>query len=167
MKNVRIGQESVRASLVSLRDARARFQAVSLHQAGVPRPKPSSPATSSWLTRHLARSVRGAVAPWPPSLKFSPGRPTPTAKEPAPGAGLFLVAHRCRKHRGCYAFREELDQINSRYLSISTAAPMVFQFRGLFSRSLSIVNNFLAGISIQRQTNVHGQEQSTTRASFT
>jgi len=31
---VRIGQESVRASLVSLRDARARFQAGVDHQAG-------------------------------------------------------------------------------------------------------------------------------------
>ena len=105
---VRIGQESVRASLVSLRDARARFQAGVATKLEVLEAETQLARDEQLLTNGLAlQSVaRRALA----ALLDLPQEVTPTAADPARVIGTWLPSLQ-ESIVAAYTFREELDQI--------------------------------------------------------
>lgn len=105
---VRIGQESVRASLVSLRDSRARFQAGVATKLEVLEAETQLARDQQLLTSALAaQSVsRRALA----SLLDLPQTVTPTAQDPSRVLGVWQPSLQ-ESIVAAYAFREELDQI--------------------------------------------------------
>jgi OMF family outer membrane factor len=105
---VRIGQESVRSSLVSLRDARARFQAGVATKLEVLEAETQLARDQQLLTSNLAQQsvARRLVA----SILDLPQDVTPTAKEPARVVGVWLPSLQ-ESIVAAYAFREELDQL--------------------------------------------------------
>ena len=105
--SVRIGQESVRASLVSLRDARARFQAGVATKLEVLQAETQLARDQQLLATGLAsQSVdRRALA----ALLDLPFNVTPTAKEPTRVLGVWN-ASLADSIVAAYSFREELDQ---------------------------------------------------------
>lgn len=135
-EGVRIGQESVRASLVSLKDARARFQAGVSTKLEVLQAETQLARDQQLLTNSLAeQSVsRRALA----SLLDLPQNVTPTAKEPARVLGTWMPSLQ-ESIVAAYAFREELDQV---ILQISIANSNANAAIGAVQPFLSIVNNF-------------------------
>lgn len=135
-ESVRIGQESVRASLVSLKDARARFQAGVSTRLEVLQAETQLARDQQLLTNSLAdQSVaRRALA----SLLDLPQTVTPTAREPARVLGTWLPSLQ-ESIVAAYAFREELDQV---ILEISVANSAANSAIGAVQPFLSIVNNF-------------------------
>ncbi len=135
-ESVRIGQESVRASLVSLKDARARFQAGVSTRLEVLQAETQLARDQQLLTNSLAdQSVaRRALA----SLLDLPQTVTPTAREPARVLGTWLPSLQ-ESIVAAYAFREELDQV---ILAISVANSTANSAIGAVQPFLSIVNNF-------------------------
>ncbi|MCX5930710.1 MAG: TolC family protein, partial [Cyanobacteria bacterium] len=135
-EGVRIGQESVRASLVSLKDARARFQAGVSTKLEVLQAETQLARDQQLLTNSLAeQSVsRRALA----SLLDLPQDVTPTAKEPARVVGTWMPSLQ-ESIVAAYAFREELDQI---ILRISIANSNANAAIGAVQPFLTIVNNF-------------------------
>jgi OMF family outer membrane factor len=135
-ENVRIGQESVRASLVSLRDSRARFQAGVSTKLDVLLAETQLARDQQLLTRYLADQsvVRRSLA----SFLDLPQNVTPTAKEPARVLATWLPSLQ-ESIVAAYAFREELDQI---ILDISIANSNANASLGAVQPFLSIVNNF-------------------------
>jgi Outer membrane protein len=105
---VRIGQESVRASLVSLRDSRARFQAGVATKLEVLEAETQLARDQQLLTTALAdQSVaRRALA----SLLNLPQTVTPTAQDPSRVLGMWQPSLQ-ESIVAAYAFREELDQV--------------------------------------------------------
>ncbi len=105
---VRIGQESVRASLVSLRDSRARFQAGVATKLEVLEAETQLARDQQLLTNALAlQSVaRRALA----SLLDLPQTVTPTAQDPSRVLGVWQPSLQ-ESIVAAYAFREELDQV--------------------------------------------------------
>jgi OMF family outer membrane factor len=105
---VRIGQESVRASLVSLRDSRARFQAGVATKLEVLEAETQLARDQQLLTSALATQsvTRRALA----SLLDLPQTVTPTAQDPSRVLGLWQPSLQ-ESIVAAYAFREELDQI--------------------------------------------------------
>ncbi len=103
---VRIGQESVRASLVSLRDARARFQAGVATKLEVLEAETQLARDQQLLTNALAdQSVsRRNLA----RLLDLPQNVTPTAKEQLQPLGVWTASLE-ESVIASYAFREELD----------------------------------------------------------
>ncbi|MCP9809825.1 TolC family protein [Cyanobium sp. HWJ4-Hawea] len=104
---VRIGQESVRASLVSLRDARARFQAgvatkLEVLQAETQLARDQQLLANSLAAQSIARRSLAALLDLPFGV-------TPTAKEPARVLGVWN-ASLSESIVAAYSFREELDQ---------------------------------------------------------
>lgn len=105
---VRIGQESVRASLVSLRDSKARFQAgvatkLEVLEAETQLARDQQLLTSALATQAVARRALASLLDLPQTV-------TPTAQDPLRVLGVWqpslpesIVA--------AYAFREELDQV--------------------------------------------------------
>lgn len=135
-EGVRIGQESVRASLVSLKDARARFQAGVSTKLEVLQAETQLARDQQLLTNSLAEqsvSRRGLA-----SLLDLPQNVTPTAKEPARVVGTWIPSLQ-ESIVAAYAFREELDQI---ILRISIANSNANAAIGAVQPFLSIVNNF-------------------------
>ena len=103
---VRIGQESVRASLVSLRDARARFQAgvatkLEVLQAETQLARDQQLLTDSLSDQSVARRDLARLLDLPQNI-------TPTAKEPLRPIGLWTPSLQ-ESIVAAYAFREEID----------------------------------------------------------
>jgi OMF family outer membrane factor len=105
---VRIGQESVRASLVSLRDSRARFQAGVATKLEVLEAETQLARDQQLLTNALASQsvARRALA----SLLDLPQNVTPTAQDPSRVLGVWQPSLQ-ESIVAAYAFREELDQV--------------------------------------------------------
>jgi outer membrane factor, OMF family len=112
---VRIGQESVRASLVSLRDSRARFQAGVATKLEVLEAETQLARDQQLLTNALATQsvTRRQLA----SLLDLPQTVTPTAQDPSRVLGIWQPSLQ-ESIVAAYAFREELDQV---VLNISIA----------------------------------------------
>ncbi len=114
-EQVRIGQESVRASLVSLRDARARFQAGVATKLEVLEAETQLARDQQLLTNALlgisntgtgqavARRNLAALLDLPQDV-------TPTAKDPSRPVGVWLPSLQ-ESIVAAYTFREELDQL--------------------------------------------------------
>lgn len=135
---VRIGQESVRASLVSLRDARARFQAgvatkLEVLQAETQLGRDEQLLTNSIASQSIARRSLARLLDLPQTI-------TPTAKEPLRVLGIWTPSLQ-ESIVAAYAFREELD--NS-ILDISVANSNANSARGAVQPFLNIFDNFSA-----------------------
>ncbi|SBO44784.1 TolC family protein [Cyanobium sp. NIES-981] len=105
---VRIGQQSVRASLVSLRDSRARFQAGVATRLEVLEAETQLARDQQLLTTALAQQsiARRSLA----SLLDLPQNVTPTAADPSRVLGVWQPSLQ-ESIVAAYAFREELDQV--------------------------------------------------------
>ena len=106
-EQVRIGQQSVRASLVSLRDARARYQAGVATKLEVLEAQTQLSRDRLVLTDGLAgqSKARRALA----ALLDLPQDVTPTAANPSRVLGIWQPSLQ-DSIIAAYAFREELDQ---------------------------------------------------------
>jgi outer membrane factor, OMF family len=133
---VQIGQEGVRASLVSLRDARARFQAGVATKLEVLEAETQLARDEQLLTNALAiqATARRALA----ALLDLPQDVTPTAADPARVIGTWLPSLQ-ESIVASFTFREELDQI---LLDISIANSSANAELGRVQPFLRIVNNF-------------------------
>ncbi|MFN9644851.1 MAG: TolC family protein [Cyanobacteriota bacterium] len=118
-EQVRIGQESVRASLVSLRDAQARFQAGVATKLEVLEAQTQLARDQQLLTQALYGRSAGALSTGPgqaiarrtlAALLDLPQNVTPTAKDPARVVGTWLPSLQ-ESIVAAYTFREEIDQI--------------------------------------------------------
>ena len=103
---VRIGQESVRASLVSLRDAKARNQAgvatlLEVLQAETQLARDQQLLTDALNDQSLARRDLARLLDLPQNV-------TPTAKEPLRPLGIWMPSLQ-ESIVAAFAFREELD----------------------------------------------------------
>jgi OMF family outer membrane factor len=145
---VQIGQEGVRASLVSLRDARARFQAGVATKLEVLEAETQLARDQQLLTTALLSGTPGqpgqatarrALA----ALLDLPQDVTPTAADPARVIGTWLPSLQ-ESIVASFAFREELDQI---LLDISIANSSANVELGRVQPLLKIVNNFGFGRS--------------------
>jgi OMF family outer membrane factor len=146
---VQIGQEGVRASLVSLRDARARFQAGVATKLEVLEAETQLARDQQLLTTALLSgtpnqpgqaTARRALA----ALLDLPQDVTPTAADPARVIGTWLPSLQ-ESIVASFAFREELDQI---LLDISIANSSANVELGRVQPFLRIVNNFGFGNSL-------------------
>jgi OMF family outer membrane factor len=104
---VRIGQESVRASLVSLRDAKARFQAgvatkLEVLQAETQLARDQQVLTGFLSSQSITRRVLASQLDLPQTI-------TPTASDPSLVLGVWRPSLQ-ESIVAAYAFREELDQ---------------------------------------------------------
>ena len=144
---VRIGQESVRASLVSLRDARARFQAGVATKLEVLEAETQLARDQQLLTNSLAEQsiARRNLA----RLLDLPQNVSPTAKEPLRPLGVWTSSLQ-ESVVAAYAFREELDNA---LLDISAANSQANSALGAVQPFLSIFNN-LNGFRYQGIENV-------------
>ena len=135
-EQVRIGQQSVRASIVSLRDARARFQAGVATKLEV-----LEAITQLARDQQLLTNAIGDQAEFRRNLAATLDLPqdvTPTAAAPARVIGTWIPSLQ-ESIVAAYAFREELDQLlldisinnSNANLSLSAVQPV-----------LSIFNNF-------------------------
>ncbi len=105
---VRIGQESVRASLVSLRDSKARFQAgvatkLEVLEAETQLARDQQLLTTALATQTVARRSLAALLDLPQTV-------TPTAQDPSRVLGVWQPSLQ-ESIVAAYAFREELDQV--------------------------------------------------------
>jgi OMF family outer membrane factor len=104
---VRIGQESVRASLVSLRDAKARFQAgvatkLEVLQAETQLARDQQVLTGFLAAQAIGRRLLASQLDLPQTI-------TPTASDPSLVLGVWRPSLQ-ESIVAAYAFREELDQ---------------------------------------------------------
>jgi len=137
--SVRIGQESVRASVISLRDARARFQAgvatkLEVLEAETQLARDQQLLTDSLASQAIARRTLASLLDLPQTV-------TPTAKDPARVVGTWQPSLP-ESIIASYAFREELDQA---LLDISIANSTANQALGAVQPFLNIFNTFIAG----------------------
>ena len=135
---VRIGQGSVRASLVSLRDARARFQAgvatkLEVLQAETQLGRDEQLLTNSIASQSIARRSLARLLDLPQTI-------TPTAKEPLRVLGVWTPSLQ-ESIVAAYAFREELSNA---ILDISVANSNANSARGAVQPFLNIFDNFSA-----------------------
>ena len=133
--NVRIGQESVRASLVSLRDARARFQAgvatkLEVLEAETQLARDQQILTNALADQSIARRDLARLLDLPQNV-------SPTAKEPLRPLGVWTPSLQ-ESVIAAYAFREELDNA---LLDISAANSQANSALGSVQPFLSIFNN--------------------------
>ena len=138
---VQVGQESVRASLVSLRDARARFQAgvatkLEVLEAETQLARNQQQTTDALAQQATARRTIAAILDLPQDV-------TPTAKEPARVIGTWQPTLQ-ESIIAAYAFREELDQI---ILNISIANSQANDALAQVQPVLKIVNSLSYGRS--------------------
>ena len=136
---VRIGQQSVRASLVSLRDAKARFQAgvdtkLSVLQAETQLARDQQVLSEFLASQEVARRTLASFLDLPQTV-------TPTAKDPSGVVGTWQASLQ-DSIVAAYAFREELDQA---ILDISIANSNANTQLGQVQPFLSIVNTLAAG----------------------
>ncbi|MCX5941739.1 MAG: TolC family protein, partial [Cyanobacteria bacterium] len=135
---VRIGQESVRASLVSLRDARARFQAgvatkLEVLQAETQLGRDEQLLTNSIASQSIARRSLARLLDLPQTV-------TPTAKEPLRVLGVWTPSLQ-ESIVAAYAFREELSNA---ILDISVANSNSNAARGAVQPFLNIFETLTA-----------------------
>ena len=132
---VRIGQQSVRASLVSLRDARARFQAGVATKLEVLEAETQLARDQQLLTNALAdQSIsRRNLA----RLLDLPQNVSPTAEEPLRPLGVWMPSLQ-ESVIAAYAFREELDNA---LLDISAANSQANSALGSVQPFLTIFNS--------------------------
>ena len=133
---VRIGQESVRASLVSLRDSKARFQAGVATKLEVLEAETQLARDQQLLANGLAAQsiTRRALA----ALLDLPFTVTPTAKDSARVLGVWN-ASLSESIVAAFSFREELDQA---ILDISIANSQANSALGAVQPFLSVFTNF-------------------------
>lgn len=133
---VRIGQESVRASLVSLRDSKARFQAGVATKLEVLEAETQLARDQQLLANGLAAQsvTRRALA----ALLDLPFTVTPTAKDSARVMGVWN-ASLSESIVAAFSFREELDQA---ILDISIANSQANSALGAVQPFLSVFTNF-------------------------
>ena len=136
---VRIGQESVRASLVSLRDAKARFQAgvdtkLAVLQAETQLARDQQVLSDFLAAQDVARRTLAALLDLPQTV-------TPTAKDPSGVLGTWQASLQ-DSIVAAYAFREELDQA---LLDISIANSNANTQLAQVQPFLNIVNNLVGG----------------------
>ena len=144
--SVRIGTESVQASLVSLRDARARYQAGVATKLEVLEAETQLARDQQLLTNSLNEQfkTRRQLA----ALLNLPQDVTPTAADPSSVVGIWEPSLQ-ESIIAAYAFREELDQyildisINNSNANLALAA---------VQPSLSLFNTFATSRS-QGETN--------------
>lgn len=138
---VQIGQESVRSSLVSLRDARARFQAGVATKLEVLEAETQLARDEQLLTNALAAQAvaRRSLA----ALLDLPQEVTPTASDPARVIGTWKPSLQ-ESVVAAYTFREELDQV---LLDISIANSSANEALARVQPFLKIVNNLGVGRS--------------------
>jgi OMF family outer membrane factor len=138
---VQIGQEGVRSSLVSLRDARARFQAGVATKLEVLEAETQLARDEQLLTNALALQAiaRRALA----SLLNLPQEVSPTAADPARVVGTWMPSLQ-ESIVAAYAFREELDQA---LLDISIANSNANASLASVQPLLRIFNSFGVGRS--------------------
>ncbi len=140
-EQVRIGQESVRSSQVSLRDARARYQAGVATKLEVLQAETQLARDQQLLTNSLARQ---SIARRDLAANLSlPQDVTPTAKDPSRVLGVWLPSLQ-ESIVAAYTFREELDQA---LLDISVANSTANAELAQVQPFLNIVNTFSAGRS--------------------
>lgn len=134
---VRIGQTSVQASLVSLRDARARFQAGVATKLEVLEAETQLGRDQQLLSDSLAnQSTRQRDLA---RLLDLPQNITPTAKQPLRPVGVWLPSLQ-ESILAAYSFREELDNA---VLDISVANSQANSALGNVQPFMSIVNTLL------------------------
>jgi OMF family outer membrane factor len=138
---VQIGQEGVRSSLVSLRDARARFQAGVATKLEVLEAETQLARDEQLLTNALALQAiaRRALA----ALLDLPQEVTPTAADPARVVGTWMPSLQ-QSILAAFAFREELDQV---LLDISIANSTANASLANVQPLLRIFNSFGVGRS--------------------
>ena len=147
-EQVRIGQQSVRASLVSLRDARARFQAgvatkLEVLEAETQLARDQQLLTNALLGRSSSGIGQAAARRNLASLLDLPQDVTPTAKDPSRPVGVWLPSLQ-ESIVAAYAFREELDQL---LLDISIANSNANESLAQVQPLLNIFNRFSGGRS--------------------
>jgi OMF family outer membrane factor len=138
-EQVRIGQESVRSSQVSLRDARARYQAGVATKLEVLQAETQLARDQQLLTNSLAQQsvARRTLA----SLLDLPQTVTPTAKDPSRVIGAWLPSLQ-ESIVAAFAFREELDQA---LLDISASNSRANAELARVQPLLNIINTLSAG----------------------
>ena len=148
-EQVRIGQQSVRASLVSLSEARARYQAGVANKLEVLESQTQLSRDRLVLTNALAAqsSARRGLA----SLLDLPQDVTPTAADPSRVLGTWQPSLQ-ESIIAAYAFREELDQF---ILDISISNSNANAALAAVQPVLSIFNSFDT-TRIQGQSNQSG-----------
>ena len=151
---VRIGQESVRASLVSLRDAKARFQAgvatkLEVLQAETQLARDQQVLTGFLSSQSITRRVLASQLDLPQTI-------TPTASDPSLVLGVWRPSLQ-ESIVAAYAFREELDQA---LLDISIANSNANVQLADSQPFLSIVNSLRTTRSNGYQTQSLGQDLS-------
>ncbi|MCP9853984.1 TolC family protein [Synechococcus sp. HJ21-Hayes] len=134
---VRIGQESVRASLVSLRDAKARFQAgvatkLEVLEAETQLARDQQLLTDSLSEQSIARRDLARILDLPQNI-------TPTAKEPLRPLGVWIPSIQ-ESIIAAYAFREELDNA---ILSISVSNSQANSALGSVQPFLNVFNSLV------------------------
>jgi outer membrane factor, OMF family len=137
---VRIGQESVRASIVSLRDSKARFQAgvatkLEVLEAETQLSRDQQLLTNSLAAQAIARRTLAALLDLPQNV-------TPTAKDPARVFGLWQPSLQ-ESIVAAYTFREELDQA---LLDISIANSQANAALGAVQPFLNIFAGFSGNV---------------------
>jgi OMF family outer membrane factor len=138
---VRIGQESVRASLVSLRDAKARFQAgvatkLEVLQAETQLARDQQVLTGFLAAQAIGRRLLASQLDLPQTI-------TPTASDPSLVLGVWRPSLQ-ESIVAAYAFREELDQA---LLDISIANSDANAQLARSQPFLNIVNSLTTGRS--------------------
>jgi OMF family outer membrane factor len=148
-EQVRIGQQSVRVSLVSLRDARARFEAGVATKLEVLEAETQLARDRQLLSNALGRQdkARRALA----ALLDLPQDITPTAASPARVTGIWQPSLQ-ESIVAAYAFREELDRF---ILDISINNSNANAALAAVQPILSLVNTF-STFRTQGQTSVQG-----------
>jgi len=136
---VRIGQESVRASLVSLRDAKARFQAgvatkLEVLQAETQLARDQQVLTGFLAAQAIGRRLLATQLDLPQTI-------TPTASDPSMVLGVWSPSLQ-ESIVAAYAFREELDQV---LLDISIANSDANAQLAQSQPFLNIVNSLTTG----------------------
>ena len=134
-EGVRIGQDSVRSSLVSLRDARARYNAgvntkLEVLESETQLARDRSLLTARLATQNLNRRNLARLMNLPQDV-------TPTAATPAAPLGLWQSSLQ-ESITAAYQFREELDQL---LLDVSIANSQANASLAAVQPVLSFVNN--------------------------
>ena len=135
-EQVRIGQQSVRASLLSLRDARARYQAGVATKLEVLEAQTQLARDRLVLSDGLAGQARARR--FLAALLDLPQNVTPTAADPSRVLGIWQPSLQ-ESIIAAYAFREELDQF---ILDISINNSNANAALAAVQPVLSVFNNF-------------------------
>ncbi len=135
-EGVRIGKESIRASLISLRDAKARFESGVATRLEVLEAETQLARDKKLLTRKLGdqKITRRALA----SLLNLPPEITPTAATPTQILGLWEASLE-ESIIAAYGFREELDRL---ILDISISNSNANSALASIQPILSLVNTY-------------------------